>query len=211
VDPSEFTPIRDGREPEFSGWPIVIFVGRLCEEKDVFDLMEAFQYVRSTLPQARLVLIGDGPARASIEIAADKSVLLLGAIKNRDLPPYFRPAPVIVSPSKTTRKWEEQVGIVNIQAMACGVPVVSTRSGAIPEYVPEGRAAILVPEGSPSDLADAILRLCIDSQLHDAMGQFARKYCLERYVMADNVRAFEDAVLEVCAFFSKGSTKEHSG
>lgn len=211
VDPNEFTPVRDGREPDFGGWPVVMFVGRLCEEKGVFDLIEAFRYVQSKLPHARLVFIGDGPARAQIELTAGKSIHVLGTIKNRDLPPYFRVATVIASPSKTTRKWEEIVGMVNIQAMACGAPVVSTRSGAIPEYVPEGRAGLLVPEGSPSDLADAILRLCIDRQLHDAMGQFGRKYCLERYVMADNVSAFEDAVLEVCALSGSGSRKEHSG
>ena len=91
---------------------------------------------------------------------------LLGTVKNRDLPPHFRNADVFIAPSITTHRWEEQVGMTNIQAMASGVPVISTLSGAIPEYVPDGVAGILVPEQDPRALAEAIRRITVDNELH---------------------------------------------
>lgn len=124
--------------------------------------------------------------------------MLVGAVKNRDLPPYFRAASVFVSPSITTRRWEEQVGMTNIQAMACGVPVVSTRSGAIPEYVPDGVAGILVPERQPQALAEAVVRLLCDEDLRRRMGDAGRRYAMAHYHAGDNVRRAEELILACC-------------
>nr|WP_319775849.1 glycosyltransferase family 4 protein [uncultured Sphaerochaeta sp.] len=149
VDLEDFSPIRDGREPDLGPGPVLLFVGRLNAEKGIFDLMDAFDRIRLERPDCRLVLIGDGPARGDLErrivtSGCSDRVKLVGMVKHRDLAPYFRAADIFVAPSVTTRRWEEQVGMTNIQAMACGLPVVSTESGAIPEYVPHGRAGLLV-------------------------------------------------------------------
>lgn len=201
VDLDEFTPQYDGREPNFGPGPVLLFVGRLHAEKGVFDLLDAFALVKIQAPQARLVLVGDGPARAEIErFAAERDwaedVILTGTVKNRDLPPYFRAADVFVAPSVTTRKWEEQVGMTNIQAMACGVPVVSTLSGAIPEYVPDGVAGILVPERDPQALAGAILQLLSGENLRRRMGEAGRAYAVEHYDAGKNVQRAEEIILE---------------
>jgi len=201
VDLDEFTSQRDGREPDFGPGPILLFVGRLHAEKGVFDLLDAFGWVKAQTPQARLVLIGDGPARAELErlVAGQgwaENVVLTGTVRNRNLPPYFRAADVFVAPSVTTRKWEEQVGMTNIQAMACGVPLVSTRSGAIPEYVPDGVAGILVPERDPQALAGAILQLLSDENLRRRMGEAGRAYAVEHYDAGRNVQRAEEIILE---------------
>lgn len=201
VDPEEFTPRRDGSEPDLGG-PTLLYVGRLHAEKGVFDLLEAFARVKAQAPQARLVLVGEGPARSSIErVIAERdwvdSVVLTGTVKNRDLPPYFRAAQVFVAPSVSTPKWEEQVGMANIQAMACGVPVVSTRSGAIPEYVPDGLAGILVAERHPESLAEAILRLLSDEALRRQMGEAGRAYAAHHYDAGRNVQRTEEELLRM--------------
>ena len=85
--------------------------------------------------------------------------------------------------------------MTNIQAMACGLPVVSTRSGAIPEYVPDGRAGFLVPECDPQALAGAILRLLGDEALRQRMGAAARDYALEHYDARANVARAEEQLL----------------
>ncbi|MCC7352680.1 MAG: glycosyltransferase family 4 protein [Anaerolineae bacterium] len=202
VDLAEFTPQRDGREAAFGPGPVLLFVGRLHQEKGVFDLLAAYERVHAAHPSAILILAGDGPARPEIErIVAQRgwagAVRLLGMVKNRDLPPIFRAADVFVAPSVTTRKWEEQVGMTNIQAMACGVPVVSTRSGAIPEYVPDGVAGVLVPERDPAALAGAINRLLADDDLRRQMGEGGRAYACAHYDAAANIAIAEQVLLEV--------------
>ncbi|MDI7274751.1 MAG: glycosyltransferase family 4 protein [Anaerolineae bacterium] len=199
VDPDEFTPVRDGREPDWGSHPVLLSVGRLHAEKGILDLLEAYGLVRRQVPNARLVFIGDGPHRVQLERLVEErgwqgSVLLLGTVKNRDLPPYLRAATLVVSPSRTTRKWEEYVGATNLQAMACGVPVVSTRSGAIPEYVPE-TAGVLVPERDPGALAAAIVRLVADPAARVRMGEAGRAHAVAWYDARRNVQEAERLLL----------------
>jgi len=203
VDLAAFTPQRDGREPDFGSGPIILYVGRLHPEKGLFDLLNAFALVKARMAQARLVLVGDGPARSAVEQRVQEhgwhdAVRLTGTVKHRDLPPYFRAAELFVAPSITTPKWEEQVGMTNIQAMACGVPVVSTHSGAIPEYVPDGKAGLLVPERDPQALADALLTLLNDPALRYRLGQGGRLYAEAHYSAVANIRQAEAVILQRC-------------
>ena len=203
VDLAAFTPQRDGREPDFGSSPAILYVGRLHPEKGLSSLLDAFDLVKARTAQARLVLVGDGPARSGVEQRLQErgwqdAVCLTGTIKHRDLPPYFRAAELFVAPSITTPKWEEQVGMTNIQAMACGVPVVSTRSGAIPEYVPDGEAGLLVPERDPQALADAMLTLLNDPNLRHRLGRGGRMYAEAHYSAAANIRQAEAVILERC-------------
>ena len=203
VDLAAFTPQRDGREPDFGPGPVILYVGRLHPEKGLFDLLDAFALVKARMGQARLVLVGDGPARSAVEQRVQEhgwqdAVCLTGTVKHRDLPPYFRAAELFVAPSVTTPKWEEQVGMTNIQAMACGVPVVSTRSGAIPEYVPDGEVGLLVPERAPQALADALLTLLSDPTLRHRLGQGGRLYAAAHYSAVANIRQAEAVILERC-------------
>lgn len=202
IAPSEFTPHRDGSEPNLGPGPVLLFVGRLHTEKGIFYLLDAYGQVKEQLPQVRLVFIGEGPARSEVTRIARHhgwaaDLVLTGTIKNRDLPSYFRAADLFVAPSITTRKWEEQVGMTNIQAMACGVPVVSTCSGAIPEYVPAA-AGVLVPERDPEALAKAIIRLLSDQSLRRRMGEAGRAYVVAHCDARKNVERAEEIILERC-------------
>lgn len=202
VNLDEFTPRCEGRQQDFGAGPRVLFVGRLHAEKGIFDLLDAFARVKSRAPRARLVVVGDGPARVDVERTVSErgwteDILLAGTVKNRDLPPFFRAADVFVAPSVTTRKWEEQVGMSSIQAMACGLPVVSTRCGAIPEYIPEGLAGILVPERDPASLAEAIIRVLSDPELGRRMGEAGRACAVERYDARTNIEEAESMLLHL--------------
>jgi glycosyltransferase involved in cell wall biosynthesis len=199
IDPQEFTPAPDGREP---GWPpgTLLFVGRIDEEKGIDDLLRAFQAARRRVPGVRLEIVGSGPkeAEARAWVAAQRLqdvVHFHGTVKHRDLPPLFRAATVFVSPAVTTRRWEEYVGMTNIQAMGCGVPVVSTRSGAIPEYVPPG-AGLLVPERDPAALAEALTRLLQDEGARRAMGRAGREHAVCHYDARRNVIAAETHMVD---------------
>lgn len=200
VDLDHFSPRRDGREPDM-GPNGLLFVGRLVPDKGIRELMRAFLRVKESLADAQLYIIGDGPLAADIRQFVDEhrihaAVHILGTVENHALPPYFRAARATVSPSVTTRRWTEQAGMVNIQSMACGTPVVSTLTGSISEFVPDGQAGILVPERDSEALAEAIARLLADKQQHQRLSENARAYAVERYDAPRNVAVVEALLLE---------------
>jgi glycosyltransferase involved in cell wall biosynthesis len=193
VDLGEFSPGAPAEAPR------LLFVGRLHEEKGVFDLLDAFALVRARRTDATLTLAGDGPARREVErqAAGMSGVAVLGVVPNRRLPALLREAALVVSPSRTTPRWEEQVGMTNLQALACGVPVIATWSGAIPEYTPPGAGAMLVEERDPVALAAAILRLLEDEPLRRQIGAIGRRFAEREYDAERNVQRAEALVLAV--------------
>jgi len=200
VDTERFANILNGTEPDMGQYGI-LFVGRLIESKGLNVLLPAFEKVKHRLPDAQLFIIGEGPLknelfRRATNLGVASSVHILGPILNHKLPPYFRAARVTVTPSLSTRRWIEQVGMVNIQSMACGTPVISTWSGAIPEYVIDGKTGILVPENDVFALTEAIIRLLTDEQLHRQLAHNAREYALQYYDTRRNIQKVEEVLLE---------------
>lgn len=198
VDVDEFTPKKNGLEPNFGR--AILFVGKLEEAKGIKYLLPAFKKVSEVIKGVKLVIIGEGPLRREMERYSKsndmkKNIVILGIVKHRDLPPYFRAVDLTVTPSITTKRWGEQIGMVNIQSMACGTPVVSTRSGAIPEYVKHGETGILVPERDVDNLASAIIKLLEEDELRKKLGGSARKYTVENFDAKKNVEANEKIVL----------------
>jgi len=205
VDVTEFRP--DGprmtlrRRPEER---VILFVGRLEPSKGVFDLLAAFRLLReSTTIPLRLVMAGDGRAAGPIrdwvrrQGCADE-VDLLGVIKNNEVPSLMRAADILAAPSIATRLWAEQVGNVLLQAMACGLPVVSTRSGSIPEFVQDGFNGLLVGERNPAELMRTVQCILTDDGLRQRLIANGRATALERYDAAKNVRVAETAILAAC-------------
>ncbi len=199
VETDEFSPKKGRGDPDFGR--AILFVGRLDEAKGIPHLLEAFKEVKQSVKDAKLVIIGDGPLRAEIVAFSkkndfEKDIILLGTIKNRDLPQYFRSAEVTVAPSVTMKKWQEQIGMANIQSMSCGTPVVSTFSGAIPEYVKHNQTGILVPERDSSSLAKAIAKLLKDDRLRKRLGARARSHAVDNLDAKKNVIANEKLLLK---------------
>ncbi|HET7467784.1 MAG TPA: glycosyltransferase family 4 protein [Candidatus Dormibacteraeota bacterium] len=203
VDTTEFTP--EGPRRKVGGADkSIVFLGRLERAKGVFDLVNAMPLVLRHA-RAGLTVIGDGPDKEELRAAAQaagvgSSTEFVGAVMNRDVPSYLRAATVLAAPSKTTRKWAEQVGMGAIQALACGVPVVSTFSGSIPEFVDDGVTGLLVREGDVPGLASALVRLLTDDETHARLSRSARAEALRRFDARANVRAVEQRILSSCGF-----------
>ncbi len=187
VDTGLFNPHKTGSEPKWE-LPTILYVGRLVEEKGILDIIEAHKKV-CEIKKTQLVFIGQGPMEEAVKAYAvqSKNIKLLGVKPQKELPGYFRVSSVSIYPSLTTPKWEEQIGTVNLQAMACGVPVVSTQSGAIPEYVPNGKVGLLVPENNPAELAKAILAVLNDDQLAKRFSESGRRLTEQKYDTIKNV------------------------
>lgn len=131
------------------------FLGRLVPEKGLLVLLDAL----ARDPRLRLRVGGTGPLGAELPSLAAAAgvggrVDLLGAIDPGDIPEFLRSLDVLAVPSLPTPSWTEQFGRVAVEAMACGVPVVSSDAGALPDVV--GGAGIVVPGGDAAALADAL-------------------------------------------------------
>ncbi len=203
VDTSEFSP--DGPHAELPGAaPAIVFLGRIQRSKGVFDLVEAMPRVLDQV-DAELVLIGDGPDSERLrqdvrDRGLSGKVHFLGPVMNKDVPRYLRSATVLAAPSRTTRTWAEQVGMSAVQAMACGVPVVSTPSGSISEFIDDGVTGLLVPEGEPPALADALALVLINGERRRELARRARAEALRRFDARTNIRSVERRILAACGY-----------
>ena len=170
VDAELFRPMDRVACRRALGWPeagfVAGYVGRLVEEKGVTDLLDAAARCGDAVSAA---FVGDGPMRPELERRATSLGLpvgdaarlrLLPARPAAELPVVMNALDALVLPSRTTPRWREQFGRVIIEAHACGVPVVGSSSGAIPEVVGDG--GLTFPEADPAALADALLSLRSD-------------------------------------------------
>jgi glycosyltransferase involved in cell wall biosynthesis len=155
------------------------YVGRLVPEKGIDDLIMAIKHV----PGARLLIAGDGPQRSDLESLCqtlglgDDRVRFVGSIAPPRLPQLINALDVLVLPSRTTARWKEQFGRVIIEAHACGVPVIGSDSGAIPDVVADG--GLIYPEGDAATLAARLQCLADEPALRHHLGETGRRIALE--------------------------------
>lgn len=136
----------------------ILFVGRLVWEKGLEDLQKAFKEI-------------DGQ-KIKLKVVKD------GTVDYKKMPQIYQKADLLVMPSKTTRIWEEQYGMVLVEAMASGLPIVAYNSGVMAEIM--GDAGILVKEGDIKGLTQSIKRLIKDQDLRYKLGRISRERA-ERY------------------------------
>jgi glycosyltransferase involved in cell wall biosynthesis len=145
------------------------FVGRFVPEKNIDLLLSAVQQLAQPV---RIHLIGNGPQRAQLEEQArsfDAEIAFVEPVPLDQLAALYHQLDVLVLPSRTTPVWKEQFGRVLIEAMACGVPVIGSASGAIPEVI--GDAGLIFPAGDGSGLTDCLQRLIDSPELHAELVQ----------------------------------------
>lgn len=150
-------------DPGVSREPAVLFVGRLVEKKGCEHLIRAMSKVQSAMPEAELVIIGDGPLRYDLERKASEMLLryrFLGTQSPEAVQAWMNRARVFSVPSITAESGDaEGFGIVFAEAQAMGLPVASFASGGIPEAVSHDETGLLVYERDWEGLADNILLL----------------------------------------------------
>jgi glycosyltransferase involved in cell wall biosynthesis len=165
VDVERFSPAS---EPHANRPFTIGYVGRLERHKGVSVVIDAL----SVVPDARLIVVGDGPERQRLEAHAERigvshRVFFEGFANHDELPATYRRFDLSVVPSLTTDSWVEQFGRVAIEAMASGVPVLASRSGALP-WVLRDAGALAAPE-DPAAWAEAINQLVADEQIRNQL------------------------------------------
>jgi glycosyltransferase involved in cell wall biosynthesis len=168
---------------EALGWSsnefVVGYVGRLVAIKDVPTLLTGFAGLLERCPRARLVIVGDGVLRASLErVAGD---LQIGSHVHfagwkHDLASVYGAMDVVALTSRN-----EGTPVALIEAMAVGVPVVATAVGGVPDVVKHDETGLLIPSGEPTSLADALYRVASDEELCRRLGANGRRNVALRF------------------------------
>ena len=161
--------------------PVVVSLSRLSAKNGMDTLVAAWAHVREGRRDAKLLILGDGEERQSLqamirEHRLEDEVRLLGTVDPDEAPEYLRIADVFVRPSRS-----EGLGNAFLEAMACGVPIVATPVGGIVDFLEDGETGIACPPDEPDALAGAILRLLRDPELARRLSAQARKLVVERY------------------------------
>jgi glycosyltransferase involved in cell wall biosynthesis len=182
VDPEMFSPAAR-RDPGRT-FTIGSANRRLVPEKGVDLLLEA----TARLPGLwHLHIAGDGPAlpelkRQAAELGIGERVYFDGPVPSDQVPAYLRGLDVLVLTPRTLPNWKEQFGRVLIEAMACGVPVIGSRSGEIPHVI--GDAGLTIPEEDVDGLQMALLQLMQDEALYHELRRRGRERVLAQYTQA---------------------------
>jgi D-inositol-3-phosphate glycosyltransferase len=183
VDTSVFTP--DGPAAPRSGRPRLLALGRLVERKGVATVLAAL----ARLPDAELVVAG-GPARRDLESSDDYRLLskaarlhgvldrvtFAGGVARADVPALIRSADVVVC-----TPWYEPFGIVALEAMACGIPVVASAVGGLADSIVDQQTGWLVPARDPAALASALGQLLADPAKRAVFGTAGAARARRRY------------------------------
>ena len=193
--------------------PEIFFLGRLERRKGAHILMKAIPEVLKEIPNAHFTFLGrdtfvnanysafEGPQQESFKATMLKdfpgqhlkSVDFLGFVEKELLPGYFQNCDLFVAPSLY-----ESFGLIYIEAMAYGKPVIGCKTGGVPEVIKDGETGLLVPPEDPQSLAQAIIKLLKDPKLRREMGQRGRKHVeanFKRELMVERtVAAYQEAV-----------------
>lgn len=163
--------------------PTILFVGRLVEEKGILDLYDAFVDIRKQGVLATLRIVGSGELESVLRNRIMKDNLedriTIEKRSYQEMPKVYREVDIFCVPSKKTATWEEQYGMVFIEAMASGLPIVSYRTGAIPEIV-DG-CGLFAEKQSSASLATALVKIITERELGAKLGTMGRERALSRF------------------------------
>lgn len=162
--------------------PAILCAGRLVPGKGVCALIDAFASVLQRTPTCRLTIAGDGPLRGDIEqsilqLGIGQHVRLVGAFNPDELPRLLAQADIVVLPFTQ----DEGLGLVAVEAMACGIPLIAGDIPAMRNLVEHGQTGLLVDGGEPLAIADTITRLINDTALQRQLGEQARLAVVGHY------------------------------
>ena len=154
---------------------VIIFVGRMTKEKGIYDLLEAFSEVSKENQVAKLLLVGAMFEKGKLQkriyrYGIKDRVTIIGGIDHDEIPGYMNAADVFVLPS-----WMEGLPNVVMEACACGLPVIASEVGGIPELIEDNITGFLIPPRSPQKLTEALSSVLADPSAADLVANKARQ------------------------------------
>jgi len=198
-DAKEFAPPQDkARVREQLGWPadriVAIYVGGLVETKGMQELAAAAEPLLARHSRFQLVCLGDGPSRdrwlsLASRVGRNDAVILPGRLPPQEVPLYLQGSDFLVLPS-----YSEGMPQAVLEAMNCGLGVVATRVGGVPEAVIDGETGLLVDAKNTSQLQEAMERMIMDEGFRQAAGQNGLARARNIFDSERNARMFAEAL-----------------
>ena len=194
-----FTPGLDGERSERE----ILFVGRMVEKKGLRHLLDAWPQVLQQVPDATLTIAGFGPEEAALkarvlELRVDASVRFLGAVPQGDLPSLYRRAALLVAPFVSAASGDEEgLGLVLVEAIGCGCPVVVGDVRAMDELMGNGFGGLRVDPGNTAQLASKIVDVLRDPAGARAELEVLRRDVRARFDWRATSRRYMDLLTEV--------------
>lgn len=165
----------------------LLFVGRLEKEKGVYYLLHAMNNIIKEFPGTTLRIVGSGSddefiKRAIRDLRFEKEIKLITRLKSVRLQRIYEDCEILVVPSL----WQEPFGLVGVEAMSVGRPVIASRVGGISEWLTDGKEGLLIKPKESDEISDAVIKLFSSMRLLSSMGRNARKkselFSIERHV-----------------------------
>lgn len=192
VDTGTFRPDAELRKSAraqlgFSGGDSVLLLAGVPHKQKGFHVgLRAFSALRAAFPSARLLIVGDGPELPALKAAAavarlSDRVSFAGARRNSEMPSFYNAADVYLNPTLRL----EGLGLVTVEAMACGLPSVVSRIGGTASTITDGISGFFVPPGDAEALAEKASLLLDDKSLASSMGAAARARALSEFSEAN--------------------------
>ena len=167
---------------------VIVSVGRLVHRKGQDVLIEAMPAIIKEVPEAHILMIGEGPYRSYLEnrvkaLGLQERITFIGRIQYADLPKHICAGDLFVMPSRSRLAGleVEGLGIVYLEASACGLPVIAGDSGGAPDAVLEGETGLVVDGTSKADVAAAVIELLQDADRSKAMGIRGREWIIQEW------------------------------
>ena len=184
IDPEIFSPAPQADRDRF----VIGYSGRFVKEKGIDVLLRALASVTGSW---RAELLGSGPDRARLvdltrQLHLADRVRFLPWRPSSQLPEYCHSIDVLVLPSRTKSNWKEQFGRALVDAMACGVPVIGSNSGEIPNVI--GDAGLIFPEGDVDALSEHLIKLQNNPALRADLAKRGRQRVLDHFTQAQIAR-----------------------
>lgn len=197
VDTERFS-LKGETFPKMKEENSILFLGRLDPRKGLDRLLHAFVYVKEKVNNVSLKVVGKGPLektykKLAVELGIDKEVSFEGYGKIEDIPRYFRSAKLYTSPA--TRG--ESFGIVLIEAMACGCPVVASDIEGYREVINSPKDGILVDTKDPLEYADTIVEVLRNEKLRNSLIKEGLKKVKEKFSWEKVAREIENLYKEI--------------
>lgn len=186
------SPIRHLRDESVN----ILFVGRLEKRKGLGDLLRGYEFMRERVPQSRLIIVGEGPLRGKVESYISRhrlaNVVMAGYVPDSVKPRYYNSADIFCAPATGA----ESFGIVLLEAMASGLPVVATEVPGYMSVLEPGHDSLTVRPKGWAELGSALIILARDAELRRRMGAYghekARRYAWDA-VASQVIEVYEEA------------------